>query len=989
MKRFTLLGFLNLFTPKDLLFESSGESSFKMNFSKDSLKEKVYSNHSRNSITSLFMLLILFLFSNFLSAQIITVDGSTSDWSNNLSVKHVQDAFGNGVVDDQFTEGSKDFLFANDLAWVIGQTKAKNDIANGGFGLANQVNYVDANNVTQTLNGSYLVFAGDRTSNNGDAQIGFWFYLNNTAPVEVNGSRYFAPAHARGDLLVLADFTGGGRLGTVKVYRWIGGGSTSIGSTIVPNTNGNLETTSIASIVAENNAGTPNVPSGWNFTSPQYATNEFYEGFVDLGNIGGNTNFTCSATVLLETRSSQSVTASLDDFIGSTLGEVPKVTVNSQNICLGQATSLTATPSPAGTYTYSWTGPNGFTSSSPTITNLTTAGTYSVIVTNQAGCPSSPGAGTVTNYPVTPNNTASGMVCVGSKFNYEGTEYLPGSYDIPRTDANGCSWKTVLTVSNYPTTPNNTANGMVCVGSKFNYEGTDYLPGSYDIPRMDSNGCSWKTVLTVSNYPTTPNNTANGMVCVGSKFNYEGTDYLPGSYDIPRTDANGCSWKTVLTVSNYPVTANNTTSGMICIGSKYTYEGKEYAPGTYNIPRTDSNGCSFTTTLTVTEFAPIVVTADPQSVCIDNKVVLTGSPAGGTWTGNNVSGNIFDATGLAAGSYNVTYTVQNSNGCSNKACATITVNNCNALCTYTQGYYGNDGGKSCANGVSYTTKGLIAKALTSYGGTMRIGLSGRSVSMSANAIDIAKIIEVLPGGGSSLVLSPGDFTITGMPASYLKNGNINNTLLAQTITLGLNLGIDSNLGNFVLKQGKLATAAPQGGCGSKIPMPRTCSFDLYTPTINEYKYFDIPAVVNLLPTKTVQGLFDMANKALGGGTLPAGVTLTNLANAVDVINNAFDGCRISMGYNQSPLTCEADRAAFNVTPVPIVDNATVTYKFSYVSDVTIQVWSLGGVMLYSQNDTNSYFDKQVLINYSFTTSGTYIIRIFTNIGSSSRTVIKN
>ncbi len=418
MKRFTLLGFRNFFSSQSLAFDSSGESSFKLDFSKESLNEKRHSNRSSSGgISSLILLLILFLFSNFLSAQIITVDGLTNDWSGNPAVKHVQDAFGNGVVDNQFTEGSKDFLFADQLAWVIGQTKAKNDIANGGFGLANEVKYVDINNITQTHNGPVLVFAGDRTSNNGDAQIGFWFYLNSTAPVEVNGQRYFAPPHVRGDLLVLADFTGGGRLGTVKVYRWIGGEPvTPGGSTVVPNTNGNLETTNIASIVAENNAGTPNVPTGWNFPSSTYATNEFYEGFVDLSLIGGNTNFTCSATVLLETRSSQSVTASLDDFIGGTLGEVPTVTVNSPAICVGGNAPITAIPSPAGTYTYAWTVPQGVSNPGNVASFSTSvAGTYSVIVTTQAGCPSSLGSGTVTvNPPPTitcPSPGGAGVVC--------------------------------------------------------------------------------------------------------------------------------------------------------------------------------------------------------------------------------------------------------------------------------------------------------------------------------------------------------------------------------------------------------------------------------------------------------------------------------------------------------------------------------------------------------------------------------------------------
>ena len=86
-----------------------------------------------------------------------------------------------------------------------------------------------------------------------------------------------------------------------------------------------------------------------------------------------------------------------------------------------------------------------------------------------------------------------------------------------------------------------------------------------------------------------------------------------------------------------------------------------------------------------------------------------------------------------------------------------------------------------------------------------------------------------------------------------------------------------------------------------------------------------------------------------------------------------------------------DRAAFDVNPIPIVAFATITYQFDYISDVTIEVWSMGSVMLDSQPDTNvaSCLGKQVILDYPFTTSGSYIIRITTNIGSSSKVVLKN
>jgi hypothetical protein len=82
----------------------------------------------------------------------IVVDGNPCDWSltnlNNFTVHSYQlDKYGNGVVDSQFTQGSKDFFEAEDLRWSVSQTKAKNDIANG----------------AAVLFGDTLYFAGDRT----------------------------------------------------------------------------------------------------------------------------------------------------------------------------------------------------------------------------------------------------------------------------------------------------------------------------------------------------------------------------------------------------------------------------------------------------------------------------------------------------------------------------------------------------------------------------------------------------------------------------------------------------------------------------------------------------------------------------------------------------------------------------------------------------------------------------------------------------------
>jgi hypothetical protein len=284
----------------------------------------------------LFLCIFLFAFTTSkVNAQFTaaTIDGNPQEWTqaniNTIPIhSFIHDAFGNGVVDSQFTEGSKDFLFGADLRWTVSQTKAKNDIANA----------------AALITDGKLFFAGDRTSNNGDAQIAFWFYLNGTAPhVRTDGVQDFAPEHAIGDLLILADFTGGGRSANVTVLKWVETGGN------VPNTNGTLNTTNIVGIVAQNNAGAAAVPAGWIFTGNTFATNEFYEGVVDLA--GLNLPSLCFSSFLLETRSSQSITASLDDFAAASFNAKPQPpTVTGAERCGVGELTLTASCNGSGVH---------------------------------------------------------------------------------------------------------------------------------------------------------------------------------------------------------------------------------------------------------------------------------------------------------------------------------------------------------------------------------------------------------------------------------------------------------------------------------------------------------------------------------------------------------------------------------------------------------------------------------------------------------------
>jgi hypothetical protein len=178
------------------------------------------------------------------------------------------------------------------------------------------------------------------------------------------------------------------------------------------------------------------------------------------------------------------------------------------------------------------------------------------------------------------------------------------------------------------------------------------------------------------------------------------------------------------------------------------------------------------------------------------------------------------------------------------------------------------------------------------------------VKVTSSILDVNKVIEVLPGGGGSYAFTHvGSINIKNLPADYLKNGRINNTLFSQTLTLAINIGIKAGLGDFALQAGKFLVTAETEACGSTDA--KKCKYEWngtawvlkYTP----YQAFDsIPqALYNALATKNVSGLLALANYALGGGALPAGVSLGMIASAVDMINNAFDKCRLFIGWSSS------------------------------------------------------------------------------------------
>src|SRR5262249_38807725 len=98
-----------------------------------------------------------------------------------------------------------------DWFWAYGQTNDKGNIQNAGAILL-----INPNN-----NHKILYFFGDRTADNGDAQIGFWFFLDDVHPIGTGATKSnFTGEHKNGDILIISNFANGGGNVDPTVYIW-------------------------------------------------------------------------------------------------------------------------------------------------------------------------------------------------------------------------------------------------------------------------------------------------------------------------------------------------------------------------------------------------------------------------------------------------------------------------------------------------------------------------------------------------------------------------------------------------------------------------------------------------------------------------------------------------------------------------------------------------------------------------------------------------
>jgi len=392
----------------------------------------------------------------------------------------------------------------------------------------------------------------------------------------------------------------------------------------------------------------------------------------------------------------------------------PTATASSNSaLCEGQNLNLTS----SGGVTYSWNGPNGYSSTAqnPTISGvaLSDAGTYIVTVTDAGGCSSTAQTTVVINANPSGNASSNSAICEGQDLNLTssgGTTYIwsgpngfssslqnptitgatiaaSGTYTVTVTNASSCS-DVVQTVVTINPNPSATASGdsAICEGQTLHLTSSGGATYSWSGP----NGFS-----SASQNPTIPGATLTAS----------------GTYTVTVTNAGGCSdvVQAIVIINSSP-TATASSNSALCEGqalnltssggTTYNWSGPNSflssaqnptitgatisAMGTYTVIVTNTGGCYDTASVAVSVFPlPTANAGNDTTIIAGGSAQLSGS-GGVTYSWSPSNGlsctNCFNP--IATPSVSTTYILEvtDANGCTAIDTVRITVQQENDDC---------------------------------------------------------------------------------------------------------------------------------------------------------------------------------------------------------------------------------------------------------------------------------------------------------------------
>ena len=273
-----------------------------------------------------------------LDGEIAMSDGGVPDWDSVYSgqiknfplVGPLVGAVGfkmDATVDGKLTSDdveifqgkAKDIEPVSSWKWTSGHVLDKNNLLHGfSVAIACPTDFDKAKALNCDPGHTYMFFGGDRHGTEGDAQIGFWFLGNDIAPTMDGRKKVFSGTHTEKDTLVVANFINGGDSTEVMVYQWDPNAENNLRLIGTGGRCGESSESGISAIACAITNQNEEQMAPWKFKaknteSTDFIPQTFFEGGIDITALQSGTP--CVSHFQVETRSSQSITASLKDFI--------------------------------------------------------------------------------------------------------------------------------------------------------------------------------------------------------------------------------------------------------------------------------------------------------------------------------------------------------------------------------------------------------------------------------------------------------------------------------------------------------------------------------------------------------------------------------------------------------------------------------------------------------------------------------------------------
>ncbi|CAA6827279.1 MAG: internalin, putative, partial [uncultured Aureispira sp.] len=624
-------------------------------------------------------------------------------------------------------------------------------------------------------------------------------------------------------------------------------------------------------------------------------------------------------------------------------GPTPTIVASgSVTLCAGESVNLDAGP---GFSTYTW-NPGG---AATQVITANASGTYMVTVADNVGCIGVDSVTVTVGTPLTVLLTGTDLSCNGvappdgqavatpigsfGGYTYVWTDaqttptivgLSTGVSCVTITDVNGCTVSSCVTISepssvSVTTTQTNvtcfngsdgtataTASGGTGVHTYLWSDGqvtpmaTGLTAGSICVTVTDASGCTADTCITIIQPAVTV--TSNALVTSsfpnGSPISCGGTcdgeATASGSGGTPSISGYTFTWSTV-------PTQNTAIATGLCVG-------------TYTVSVTDSLGCSSTSSVTLTEPAPVTITisnvVDPScSSASDGSAEAIGSGGAGSYTYSWNSAPVQTtaiATGLPDGIYTVVAT--DANGCTGTESITITEPSAVTVTTSITSNY---------NGVSISCNGICDGELTAVavGGTgayTYVWSDGQSTAIATALCAGTHSVTATDANGCSSVSTititePSAVTATSTSTDALCNGASDGT------ATGLGAG-GTGAYNFTWSTIPAQNTATATGLNTAtgiymitISDANGCS-DISSVTISEPS--QVTATIATVAVSCNGGADGTATATVGGGTpgVPAytydwGFGATALATSpgqaagvYSVLISDANGCTITESY---------------------------------------------------------------------------------------------